>query len=124
MGQRVSPTFCHLMDVLFSESTFSSGNPVSANDTNVKEVVNANFLLAITVTDPDEGLWEIILSDRQYYTMDVSGQSVVDFSYQFLETDDLGVTYPTAGSPVAGEIDRNAYYYTDIRSSVKLVSYN
>ena len=83
--------------------TLSTGDPVSYNGTNVKLVVNVDFILAITATQPDVGLWIIILNDMQSYKIDVIAQSTVDFSYQFLEEDDQGVTYPAVGSPIAGK---------------------
>ncbi|XP_072020352.1 von Willebrand factor A domain-containing protein 7-like [Amphiura filiformis] len=81
-----------------------SGKQVQFNGTNVEVVVNVDFILAITATLPDVGLWTISLNDMQNYKIDVIAQSTVDFSYQFLETDDQGVTFPAIGSPIAGQL--------------------
>ena len=81
-----------------------TGEPIGDNDTNIEIVVSVDLLLAITATKPMAGEWQIQIQDDQFYEIDVTGQSTADFTYQFLETDESGATYPLVGTPIAGSL--------------------
>ncbi|XP_078664785.1 von Willebrand factor A domain-containing protein 7-like [Branchiostoma floridae x Branchiostoma belcheri] len=54
------------------------------------------------IKDPSPGTWRLQLRDSQQYMLEVTGKSIVDFSYQFMKTTSNGILLPIDGRPVAG----------------------
>ncbi|XP_022108810.1 von Willebrand factor A domain-containing protein 7-like isoform X2 [Acanthaster planci] len=64
------------------------------------------IVFSINVTEPDtKGAWVVKLRNlnlaTEYY-IKVSANSVLDFTFDILETDETGTAYPVDGKPVAG----------------------
>ncbi|XP_022108814.1 von Willebrand factor A domain-containing protein 7-like [Acanthaster planci] len=64
------------------------------------------IVFSINVTEPDtKGNWVVKLQNlnlaTEYY-IKVSANSVLDFTFDILETDETGTAYPVDGKPVAG----------------------
>ncbi|XP_078665605.1 von Willebrand factor A domain-containing protein 7-like [Branchiostoma floridae x Branchiostoma belcheri] len=62
--------------------------------------VGANRVYQIKTPSP--GTWRLRLRDSQHYMLEVTGKSIVDFSYQFMRTTTNGILLPIDGRPVAG----------------------
>ncbi|CAH1248685.1 VWA7 [Branchiostoma lanceolatum] len=65
-------------------------------------VVNVGTNRLYQIKNPSPGTWRLRLRDSQQYMLEVTGKSIVDFSYQFMKTTSNGILLPIDGRPVAG----------------------
>ncbi|CAH1248692.1 VWA7 [Branchiostoma lanceolatum] len=65
-------------------------------------VVNVGTNKVYQIKNPTPGTWRLRLRDSQQYMLEVTGKSIVDFSYQFMKTTSNGILLPIDGKPVAG----------------------
>ena len=68
-------------------------------------VSSSNKLFILEVTSLANGLLKLIVSCIGPYTLQVSGFSPIDFTYQLLDVEDLerGTTRRVVGNPLRGE---------------------
>ncbi|XP_066269076.1 von Willebrand factor A domain-containing protein 7-like isoform X2 [Branchiostoma lanceolatum] len=65
-------------------------------------VVNVGTNRVYQIKNATPGTWRLRLTDSQQYMLEVTGKSIVDFSYQFMKTTSNGILLPIDGRPVAG----------------------
>lgn len=71
-----------------------------------KVMSTSNKLLIIEVTNLDSGSLELTVSCNGPFTLQVTGSSPIDFTYQLLDVEDMerGTTRRVVGNPLRGTV--------------------
>ncbi|XP_078585769.1 von Willebrand factor A domain-containing protein 7-like [Branchiostoma floridae x Branchiostoma japonicum] len=78
------------------------GTPQVFGTPDAEIAVNVGTNRVYQIKNPSPGTWRLRLRDSQQYALEVTGKSIVDFSYQFMKTTSNGILLPIDGRPVAG----------------------
>ena len=99
--------------LLFFFFFFFSGKPTFLK----KALSSSNKLLIYEVTKLISGSLKILVSCNGPYTLQVSGSSPLDFTYQLLDVEDLerGATRRVVGNPLRGKTNNTLFLSRQIR---------